>query len=180
MATRTTNLLSVNKFIFYLVLIASTTGCTTTRSPPTTNFMCGWTMDIGRLSSSGCNVETFAPGDGMTSYFIAPAEMMGDWRGFTVLRFDKKSSGGTYYEPHIYGASGDVFIRNGDLWASHDIPQHHDGTWRTFKVPFNDGQWVSGGGARLSEVLRNVTTFKIRAEYGVGTDKTSLSNVELR
>ncbi|MCP5373485.1 MAG: hypothetical protein H6907_17285 [Hyphomicrobiales bacterium] len=146
--------------------------------PVAANGATDWAVNLGKVKPAVSWIEHDAPGDGRTSYYIAPPHYHGDWRPYAQLEFDKKSAGGTYAGPDEYGAAGDVVLRNGTLSARHDLPRDHDGDWHTYTVPLATDSWQLGGGAAsLDQVLGNVTDFQIRAEYGAGTDSSGLRKV---
>jgi len=140
-----------------------------------------WKVDFGDFKINGAQIDAIPAGDGKTSYYIAPNSYKGNLAGFRTLTFDKKSWGGYYGDPDSYGAIGDVVLQNGSKTARFDIPKDHSQTWKTYVINFNDPSWKLSGGARtINDVLSNVTSFKIRAEYGVGTDFSSLRNVIIK
>ena len=155
-------------------------GTTTVPSGPVYSDMTQWRVDAGRLEIREGGLYTAAPGDGVTSYFIAPGSFLGSWTGRTTLSFEKKSWGGSYYASG-YGSRGDVVIHNGTKTAAYAIPQDHSQQWRAVRVPLGGGAWTLGGGATsLADVLSNVTKLEIRAEYGAGTDYAQIRNVVLQ
>ncbi|KAA3621850.1 MAG: hypothetical protein DWQ08_13545, partial [Proteobacteria bacterium] len=138
----------------------------------------GWTVDYGGYTPGASVIQARPAGDGRTSYYHAPAGFLGDWRGYSELSFRKKSWGGTYYDPGSYGATGDVILRNGAMTARFDLPENHDGSNPLYVLPLKEQGWaLSGGATSLEHVLSNVTGVGIRAEYGVGTDYSELSEV---
>lgn len=158
-------------------------GPTSGPAKPTDNSgtMSGWSVDSDVVESTAGEISTSPPSDGVTSYYRAPASLLGDWSGFSRLSFDKKSSGGrSYASPDEYGADGDVVIESPHGTARFDIEPDHSGNWRTYRIPLSGDGWKLGGGARsLAEVLTNVTGLRIRAEYGVGKDESALRAVRL-
>ena len=150
--------------------------------PPENSFfiydMAYWEVDYGAFQANIGVIESQPAGDDATSYFIAPYELHGDWRSYSRLIFEKRSWGGTYYGPDEYGAHGDVIIRNGDMSARLDIPQDHTQNWQRYTIALDGRGWTLSGGANsLSDVLANVTSLQIRAEYGGGDDYSSLARV---
>ncbi|MCK7575192.1 MAG: hypothetical protein MZV65_04395 [Chromatiales bacterium] len=143
--------------------------------------MSGWSVDSGVAEATSGEIRTAPPSDGRTSYYKAPASLLGDWSGFSRLSFEKKSSGGqSYANPDEYGADGDVVIDSPHGTARFDIESDHSGNWRTYRIPLSGDGWKLGGGARsLADVLANVTGLRIRAEYGVGEDESALRAVRL-
>jgi hypothetical protein len=139
----------------------------------------GWRVDIGTLDVSGGEISTVAPGDGLTSYYIAPPVFHGDWTGARALVLEKKSSGGTYYAEG-YGANGDVVLSGPNGTARFWFEADHSGDWKTFHVPLDGEGWrLDDGTASLAAVLSAVTDMRIRAEYGVGEDTSALRGVML-
>ncbi len=151
-----------------------------------------WTINAGSITnpSVGGNtgnendgyLTTSAPGDGKTSYYIAPSKFFGNWREFSELRIDIWSSGGTHYTEGS-GFRGDVYIESGDFKAYRHFDYRPPEQWETFIIPLNDDDqlWVLGNGTRsLEDVLSRVTAFHIRAEYGKGNDESGIDNIELR
>ncbi|CAG0932489.1 partial Serine-aspartate repeat-containing protein D, partial [Thermoflexales bacterium] len=150
----------------------------------------GWSVNAGALQNPGSGgndagssdgyIRTSAPGDSITSYFVAPPRFHGDWRNYIELKFALWSSGGSYYSSG-YSMHGDVYLASGSKTAYRMLPRRPATTWDPFTVLLADTVgWTLGGGATsLTEVLSNITNFQIRAEYGVGTDQAALDSVEL-
>ncbi len=143
--------------------------------------MDGWTLYLGELSNTSGYLETYPPGEGATSYYVAPPSFHGDWSSFSTLSFDLLSKGGSYYDGYSYSGYDDIYITNGGMTAQRSFPNPHDGSWQTYNIPlYDDGSWTLGGGATsFLDILTNVTEFQIRAEYGAGNDSSSLDNVSL-
>ncbi|MCR4330784.1 MAG: PKD domain-containing protein [Patescibacteria group bacterium] len=150
------------------------------QSPPpaTDEDMSGWTVDFGTYDARQNEINASPASDGKTSYYIAPQSLLGKWTGRQTLSFEKKSWGGSYYDPYSYAAYGDVVISSGSKSARFDIKPDHSGNWLHYYIPLRDQGWKFSGGARsLSDILSNVTSLKIRAEYGVGTDYSALRSM---
>jgi Laminin B (Domain IV) len=148
--------------------------------PPPAIDIKNWKVDYGPYEINGTQIDAKPTGDGKTSYYIASGSFKGNWGNFHYLSFDKMSWGGSYYGPGKYEAYGDVVIKNGYLTARYDITKDHSKQWKSYKIPLNGTGWkLSGGAGSLQDVLDNVTEFRIRAEYGSGTDFSSLRNVVL-
>ena len=115
-----------------------------------------------------------------TSYYKAPDYYHGNWTRFASLCFHISSDGGRSFESGT-GFLGDVFLANGELTAQRMLGRRPAKDWEQFDVTLtDDGKWTLGGGATsLAEVLSSITDFQIRAEFGIGTDKSSLDNVKL-
>ena len=140
--------------------------------------MAEWRLNLGVQERRDGALFAAPPNEGLTSYFVAPDSLLGDWTGLSIITFEKMSHGGTYYPPDSYGAIGDVVIRSGRMMASFTIEEDHSGEWRRFEVPLGGSGWsLSGGAEALADLLASVTDFRIRAEYGVGTDHAGLRNV---
>ncbi|MDZ7707729.1 MAG: LCCL domain-containing protein [Trueperaceae bacterium] len=153
----------------------------------------GWTVENGTLSNPGHDgpdgrghLYAVTPSDGRTGYFVAPATVSGDWSAVTsvqlTLRIGPKHPDGSRYGAFTSGAAGDVVLTNGAKTAAFVFPNDVTASWSTFDVPLDgDAGWRLGGGARsLAEVVANVTSFKIRAEYLLGTADAGLAEVRLR
>lgn len=136
----------------------------------------GWAIDNGKIWFEGPEIHAIPASDGGPNFFIAPPRFLGDWSEYQEIVFDKKSSGGAY------SISETIILRNGNMRASLlNIPKHHTGEWLTFHVTFDADSWVLAGGANsLMDVLANVTSFEILAEYAKGKDQTAIRNVELK
>ena len=119
--------------------------------------------------------------DSGASYYVAPSRYHGNWRGYSELRLDLRSSGGDYFTSGHGMHGGDILLVSGYATAQRLLPCRPPGSWRTFIIPLTDsGEWILGGGATsLNDVLVDVTDFQIRAEYGVNKDESGLDNVEL-
>ena len=153
----------------------------------------GWTIENGTLSNPGRDgpdgrghLYALTPSDGATGYFVAPATAPGDWSTATslqlTLRIGPKHPNGSRYGPFASGASGDVILTNGEKSAAFVFPDDVTPSWTTFHVPLEgSADWRLGGGAQsLAEVLTNVTSFRIRAEYLLGDADAGLAEVRLR
>ena len=142
-----------------------------------------WTLDLGEIRYEGEEVHATpdaTPGSSKRpSYFFAPTHYHGDWSGFDAIVFEMESSGGSYLPAYYENILGDVVLENGNVVATYEIPKHHDGMWHTFRVPLDSPGWrLYGGATSIAEILKNVTNFKIRAEYGDGFDQSAIRNVE--
>jgi hypothetical protein len=150
----------------------------------------GWSTDLGQADNPAYGGTTGGendgylsldpPDDNVTSYYMAPIYFLGDWRAFSSISVDLWSSGGDYYREE-YEARGDIYLANVGLTAYLYLPHRPADDWETFVIPLkDDGDWILGPGTRsLQDVLANVTEFHIRAEYGLGSDRSGLDNVRL-
>lgn len=129
-------------------------------------------------TASGCLVVTEDKSG--TGYFIAPATYHGDWRGVSELQVDLKSSGGQYFTSG-HGMVGDIAIYSGSKCVWCLLPSRPPSSWQRFVVSLSPGEkWnYQGGATNLDDVLKRVTDFRIRGEYGVGKDECGLDNVKL-
>ena len=150
----------------------------------------GWTGENASLSNPGTGgpdgggyLYATTPGEGRVGYFVAPARLLGDWSSFTTLRLALQTGprhDGDTFGPFEPGGVGDVFLANGAMTAAYAFPAMPTRAWTTFDVPLSDAAaWRLGGGARsLPDVLANVTSLKVRAEYVVGDADAGLASVE--
>lgn len=164
---------------------------TTIRSSFDANNTEGWTANDGaqvmnpgsRGNSAGLSdgYLTWTGGGGGTSYYVAPSKFHGDWRGYSSIKVDLWSSGGSYYTTGNYEIYGDIFLANRHATAQLLLPHRPAVRWESFVVSLTDdvGWTFSGGATSIEDILLNVTDFQIRAEYGVGGDESGLDNVEL-
>ena len=120
------------------------------------------------------------PSNSVASYYVAPLKYRTEWLNYDQLSFDLFSSGGDYFTGESPNR-GDVFLANGSLTAQRLFTDRPAAEWESFVIPLSDdGGWILGGGATsLEQVLRRVTNFQIRAEYGMGADTSGLDNVRL-
>lgn len=141
--------------------------------------MSNWTVTAAEFEASAAEITANPGGEGLTSYYVAPALARGDWSSVQALQLDKKSHGGSYYADG-YGSEGDIVLEGVAGRAVHPLPEHHSGEWRRFEIPLDGPGWsLSQGVESLEDVLRSVTALRIRAEYGAGTDHSGLRNVRL-
>lgn len=153
----------------------------------------GWTVENGTLSNpgrdgpgGGGHLYAVTPSDGATGYFVAPTTVLGDWSTATslqlTLRIGPRHRDGSRFGPFASGGAGDVILANGERTAAFAFPGDVTASWSTFDVPLDGGvEWRLGGGAQSwAEVLANVTSFKIRAEYLLGDADAGLAEVRLR
>jgi len=139
-----------------------------------------WTLDYGELTPDNVKLRANPAYGGRTSYYIAPPRLLGNWRGYGAVALRLKTWGGTYFEPHVYAGRGDLVIASGGVEAHHDLAVDHSGEWTEYTIRLLPGEWtVSKPGVSLEDVLANVTDFRIRAEYGLGTDYSAISGVRL-
>ncbi len=140
-----------------------------------------WQLKPGEIVWSS---EEFITGslltDGITAYYISPNKFFANWMDYSILEIVIRSEGGKFYDSG-YGMTGDVFLSNGNFTAQINFGKRPDSAWDTFRINLKDNSnWQFGGGATsLSDILDNVTDFKIRAEYGVGEDTSELNRVAL-
>lgn len=143
--------------------------------------MSDWTVNFGIAELAYGWIATDPPSEGKTSYFIAPASLLGDWSGYSGLSFEKKSSGGTYQDPYSYEGDGDIVIESSRGTARFTIEPDHSGNWRQYSIDFSEKGWsVSGSAQTMAELLGDVTGFRIRAEYGAGKDYSALREFRLK
>jgi len=150
----------------------------------------GWSIENGSLSNPGRGgpdgggyLYADTPADRAVGYFIAPAEVLGDWTGLAslalVLRHGPTYEGATF-GPYDYDGMGDVLLMNASKTASYSFSREVTRSWSTFQVTFDDPtRWRLGGGAQsLADVLSDVTAFAVRAEYLVGHADAGMASVE--
>lgn len=124
---------------------------------------------------------------GGTWYFQAPAKYLGDLSDFyngtlTFSLFQKHPGGAEPFE------DSDIIFKNGSKSIAHQIPNHPDSTWTSYKMKLNaQSGWLKGGfngdaatEADIKAVLSHVTGFFIRGEYQTGADTGGLDNVKLQ
>ena len=138
-----------------------------------------WTIDLGEARYEGNEVHSDNKiGDYRADYFYAPKRLLGDWLNVTAIEFDKMSSGGSYMSAYFEDIYGDVVLKNGSMRATYEIPEHHTGEWRRFRVDFDDPSWrLQGGATSIDDILENVSVFQIRSEYASGPDESAIRNV---
>jgi hypothetical protein len=142
----------------------------------------GWTVPVGTRTwveqlEGGGYLQAGEGGRG-TNYFVAPDGFHGPWASVDLIRVTLRSAGGRYFDTG-HGSSGDLVITGAGGSASYVFDHRPAEEWETFEVRLADPAWEVSEGTTLDEILRNVTGFQIRAEYGVGEDTGSLSAVEL-
>lgn len=139
-----------------------------------------WTIDYGTIKTQRYRILAIPATGGRTSYFIAPAELLGDWREHAAVALRIRSWGGDPYGPGRHAADGDVVITSGPLEARYDMNAAHSGEWEEHAIPLRDDAWqLSHDDITLEDILADVTGFRIRAEYGFGTDFSAVSGVRL-
>lgn len=142
--------------------------------------MAGWTIDYGTIKVNRYRILATPAYGGHTSYYIAPKDLLGDWRDHAAVALRIRSWGGSPYGPDRHAADGDVVIANGALNARYDINTAHSGEWEEHGIPLRDDAWqLSHDDIILADILVDVTEFRIRAEYGFGTDYSAISGVRL-
>lgn len=137
-----------------------------------------WSLDFGDVRYEGDAVYALPKNEGAASFFHAPSQYHGDWSGYNVITFEKLSSIQQTFDTHWQEIKGDVVLDNGDMRALYRIPSIHDGEWHSFRVLLDDPDWNLSGGARsMADILENVTSFRIRAEYGPIEGETAIRKV---
>ncbi|MDZ7800755.1 MAG: LCCL domain-containing protein [Trueperaceae bacterium] len=150
----------------------------------------GWTLENGSLSNPGGGgpggggyLYADTPSDRAVGYFVAPTELLGDWSSLSsltlVLRHGPQYEG-ELFGPYEYDGVGDVVLANGAKTASYAFPRAPTRAWSPHDVSLVDATgWRLGGGATsLAEVLADVTSFAVRAEYLVGHADAGMASVE--
>jgi hypothetical protein len=135
----------------------------------------------GTGSQSGAGeLEALALGDGENGYFLAPDQVLGDWRGSkglqVVLRI--KSGNGSYYDPYIDGGRGDLFLQSNGMSASIEFDRPVGADWTTQTVSFDDPRWRVSGAPSMHSLLGNVTRFDVRAEYLNGDTRAAMASID--
>lgn len=168
--------------------VKTTTDTLDTKVFPFEKSTMGWGVSHGSLlrkrreGEDGWYIYHNAPGEGKTSYFIAPTGILGDWSKYNTLQFDLVSSGGNFYSKG-YGSNGDLVLENNGNTITRKIvsASAHGNGWKHYDIPlYNDGKWIFDTlSIDISSFFDNITSFEIRAEFGIGTDESGLDNVEL-
>jgi hypothetical protein len=152
----------------------------------TTGTWSGWGVSHGTLheetdpTQPNPVLHTTPPGDAQTSYFVVPANLLGDLSQAAGVRFKLRTTatGGSYYDSN-YKYYGDVVLRGGGGTTTSYATVSHmpNGDWHEYFVEFtlNNACW-SVGADTLASVLSNVTGLAIRAEFTTGTDETWLAD----
>lgn len=162
-------------FVLLLAALTALPGAVFARS--LAGDMSGWAVTRAEFKAGVTQITAQPHGDNATSYYVAPAAILGDWSQGDYILFDKKSSGGSYFSGS-HGDVGDIVLNGPAGTASYRLPEDHSGNWRPFRVPLDGAGWqISGGAERLGDILNNITGFRIRAEYGVGSDVSALRGV---
>ena len=155
-----------------------------------TGELLGWSVENGSLANPGRGgpggggyLYADTPSDREVGYFVAPASLLGDWSSLTsleiVLRHGPTYEGSTF-GPYEYDGVGDVLLVSGSRSASYAFSRDVTRSWSSYEVALDDAsRWRLGGGAEsLSDVLRDVTAFAVRAEYLVGHADAGMASVE--
>ena len=136
----------------------------------------------GSGGSNGAGVlDAMALGDGENGYFLAPADLLGDWHNAVGMQLvlTLKSGNGSYYGPYDDDGRGDIYIENGAMSASFGFDHPVGFQWTTQTVMFDDPRWQLSGGARsVRDVLANVTRFDVRAEYLNGDTRSAMASID--
>ena len=141
----------------------------------------GWAGEFVTLSNPGTGeLEAAAKGDGENGYFLAPANVLGDWRGAEGLRLVMriKSGTGSYYSPYTDGGRGDVFVQSGEMSASIEFDRPVGREWTTQTVSFDDPRWRVSGASSVKTLLGDVTRFDVRAEYLNGDTRAAMASID--
>ena len=139
--------------------------------------MSGWEVSSAGFEATPEQISASPAADNKTSYYLAPDALLGDWSKITHILLEKKSSGGRYYQGS-HGDIGDVVLDGPGGRAAFRLAEDHSGNWKSFRLPLKEGEWIlSNGATSLVEVLKQVERFRIRAEYGYGTDTSALRGV---
>ena len=119
-------------------------------------------------------------GEGKTSYFVAPEKFTGDISEYKTLNFDIWRKGGNYFETG-YSSYGDIVIKNESKTAIiiFNSDTRPIDAWKSYSIEFDSNSWVLVGATSIGEILSNITSFEIRAEFATGTDYAGLDNFSL-
>jgi hypothetical protein len=150
----------------------------------------GWSIENGSLSNPGRGgpggggyLYADTPSDSAVGYFVAPAELLGDWSSLAsleiVLRLGPVYEG-SIFGPYDFDGVGDVLLMSGSRSASYAFTEDVSWSWGSHRVALDDpSRWRLGGGAQsLADVLGDVTAFAVRAEYVLGHADAGLASVE--
>ena len=123
---------------------------------------------------------------GGVTYFVAPSGFLGDKSAAfgTHLTFDLMQA---YPGGSNQFNDRDVIIEGGGLAMVYDTsPNPPNGSWAMYTVPLSAGGWrldsLAGAVAtdqQILNVLSNLTSLRIRAEFQTGADTGHLDNVSL-
>ncbi|MFO7877017.1 MAG: laminin B domain-containing protein [Desulfovermiculus sp.] len=141
--------------------------------------MSGWKAANAGFEANPGQISASPAADGKTSYYTAPDALLGNWSNVTHILLEKKSSGGRYYTGS-HGDIGDIVLQGPNGSASYRLSEDHSGEWQAYRVPLDGSGWTFADGAKnMADIIANVTSFRIRAEYGYGADTSAIRGVEL-
>ncbi|MCF8040147.1 MAG: PKD domain-containing protein [Desulfohalobiaceae bacterium] len=141
--------------------------------------MSGWKASNAGFEATQGQISASPAADGKTSYYTAPDVILGDWSNVTHILLEKKSSGGRYYKGS-HGDIGDIVLQGPTGSASYRLAEDHSGEWKAYRVPLNDQTWTFVDGAdSMADILPDITSFRIRAEYGYGADTSAIRRIQL-
>ena len=126
------------------------------------------------------DVNDLATGD--HNYAVAPPKFLGDWSGATPLDMlqadiylDNTSGGNAstgLYMFRIAGPGGSAYA----IDPMSNYPPEH--IWTTYEIALDETQWTIESGT-WAEILANVASFRINAEYVYGDEEVGIDNVIL-
>ena len=141
--------------------------------------MSGWKAADAGFEATQEQISASPAADNKTSYYTAPDALLGDWSHVTHILLEKKSSGGRYYTGS-HGDIGDIVLLGSKGSASYRLEEDHSGEWKAYRVPLDGPGWTFADGAKnMADIIANVTSFRIRAEYGYGADTSAIRRVRL-
>lgn len=124
-------------------------------------------------------VEAVDTQEGVHTWFVAPPKFLGDISATygLELTFDLKP----LHAGQNYGSHDVVLIGAGRRLHINNLPDPPPGVWTTYRIRMDEAAW-SGNLTReqFMDVLRDVTSLRIRAEFWNGPDVVGLDNVVLQ
>ncbi|MCM0080321.1 hypothetical protein L4X63_01850 [Geomonas sp. Red32] len=128
----------------------------------------------------GGYLEAVDNADGITWYWVAPAQFLGDDSSSygKSLEFDlRQSTTQSQYADH------DIILVGGGITLTYDTLPHPQTTWTHYNIQLTESGWKNGTAdatrADFQTVLAAVTSLTIRGEFVVGPDTGGLDNVRL-
>jgi hypothetical protein len=141
--------------------------------------MSGWKASSAGFEATQEQISASPAADNRTSYYTAPDTLLGDWSNVTHILLEKKSSGGRYYTGS-HGDIGDIVLQGPNGSASYRLAEDHSGEWKAYRVPLDGSGWTFADGAKnMADIIADVISFRIRAEYGYGADTSAIRGVRL-